>query len=291
MYSYDVSELRALLRKLLTCALAPGVLQWFDEEVTSSDHRRLARAFVMMPRKTGRAELSLSLSEKGQIAAIREGLERRRWSTDLAGRSLLLISIPAQDRGMYISTVEALFANAEMNELIALYTALPLLPYAEEWRRRCSEGIRSNIAGVLDAIMLNSPYPSEQLEAPAWNQMVLKAMFTDKPFLGIIGLRKRANYELAKAISLFAHERWAAGRPVNPLYWYCVAAFLDHEIFPDIERLAVSVNASERKAAALVCRESIFPDAVRLRQENRFIRESIGSPELTWDSLASEISL
>ena len=62
-----------------------------------------------------------------------------------------------------------------MNELVALYSALPLLAYPEAWVHRCTEGIRSNIGPVLEAIMIANPYPSENLSEAAWNQVVLKA--------------------------------------------------------------------------------------------------------------------
>jgi hypothetical protein len=153
---------------------------------------------------------------------------------------------------------------AEMNEQVALYSALPVLAYPEQWQRRCAEGIRSNIGMVLEAIMCNNPYPSETLEQAPWNQMVLKAFFTEKPIHQIIGLDERANKELAHILSNYAHERWAAHRSVPPMLWRCVAGFVDEEIFPDIERLASSQNEWEQKAALLVCRQSNYPAAKEL---------------------------
>ena len=64
---------------------------------------------------------------------------------------------------------------------------------------------------------------------------------------------------MAHILSDYAHERWAAHRPVNPMLWRVVASFIDEEIFPDIERLASSENEPERKAAVLVCRQSSYP--------------------------------
>ena len=78
--------------------------------------------------------------------------------------------------------------------------------------------------------MCNNPYPAENLNEAAWNQMVLKAFFTEKPIDQIIGLDERANERLARTLSDYAHERWAAHRSVNPLLWRCVAPFINEQM-------------------------------------------------------------
>ena len=88
-----------------------------------------------------------------------------------------------------------------MNELVALYSALPVLAYPEIWKMRCAEGIRSNIGHVLESIMYNNPYPMQYLDEKAWNQLILKAFFTDKDINLIPGIDKRANAELARTRS------------------------------------------------------------------------------------------
>jgi hypothetical protein len=123
------------------------------------------------------------------------------------------------DKNAYIKKIENLFSAAEMNEGVALYSALPVLAYPEEWRRRCAEGIRSNIGTVLEAILHRNPYPAEWLEEPAWNQLVMKAFFTDKEIGQITGLETRANRNLSGILTDYAKERQAAGRSVNPKLW------------------------------------------------------------------------
>src|SRR5699024_3254500 len=116
------------------------------------------------------------------------------------------------DKDTYFRIIENLFLAAEMSELVALYSSLPLLAYPELWTKRCAEGIRSNIGSVLESIMYQNPYPAENLNQAAWNQLVLKAFFTDKAVNNIYGLEERANSELASILSDYAHERWAAHR-------------------------------------------------------------------------------
>ena len=153
-------------------------------------------------------------------------------------RVWLLLHINSSDKDKYFHTIENLFLAAEMHEQVALYSALPVLAYPQHWRKRCAEGIRSNIGDVLLSIMCHNTYPSEQLDDAAWNQMVLKAFFTEKPVHQIIGLDERANKELSMILSDYAHERWAAHRTVNPLLWRCAGAFIDENLFSDMERVA-----------------------------------------------------
>ena len=60
-----------------------------------------------------------------------------------------------------------------LGELVAIYQALPLLPFPEQYRARAAEGIRSNMNAVFEAMALRNPYPSDYLDEGAWNQLVL----------------------------------------------------------------------------------------------------------------------
>ena len=102
-----------------------------------------------------------------------------------------------------------------MNEQVALYSALPVLAYPEEWISRCEEGIRSNIGLILEAIMYHNPYPAHYLSEAAWNQMILKAFFTEKNVQQIVGLKQRNNARLAATLQDYIEERLAAHRTVN----------------------------------------------------------------------------
>src|SRR5258708_10147588 len=186
-------------------------------------------AFTAIPRKTGKKDTAVTDSKQQAIDKLLPGFYIRNWAVDRLSRVWLLMQADPTDtnaattdpagRIPYIKKIENLFAAAEMNELVALYSALPILAYPEEWRKRCAEGIRSNIATVLEAIIHRNPYPAAWLDEPAWNQLVVKAFFTDKKISLIIGLEQRANRNLANILADYARERQAAGRPVNPQLW------------------------------------------------------------------------
>jgi hypothetical protein len=84
--------------------------------------------------------------------------------------------------------------------------------------------------------MYDNPYPAENLEEPAWNQMVLKAFFTEKQVNKLYGLDKRANEELARILTDYAMERYSAGRAVDGTLWHLVGKFADHARLDDMKK-------------------------------------------------------
>jgi hypothetical protein len=284
---YNLEAIKQRLEQLLQQQLDASAFEWLKNKAVQADvTAQLNLAFAAIPRKMGKATVVLSEEAEKELHQLRPHFIIKGWSLERLARVWLLLHLNASNREDYIRTIEALFLTAEMNEQVALYSALPLLAYPEHWRKRCAEGIRSNIGSVLQAIMCKNPYPSENLEPAAWNQMVLKAFFTEKPVQEIIGLEERANGELAQILSDYAHERWAAHRPVNPLLWRCVAGFLDEKIFPDIEKLAASENEQERKAAVLVCRQSKYPPAKELLNTHPALFSLKENAGLSWNDLA-----
>jgi hypothetical protein len=104
--------------------------------------------------------------------------------------------------------------------------------------------VRSAVKPVFEAVAHRSPYPSEFLDEPAWNQMVLKALFIGSELAPLQGLDERANPELAEVLLDYAHERWAAGRPVSPELWRCVGPFAQERALEDLERVVAGWHAA-----------------------------------------------
>jgi hypothetical protein len=247
--------------------------------------------FTSVPRKMGKKIIEITTEHEKVINTLLPGFSIRGWTTDRLSRVWLLMKLNSADKDNYIQLIENLFKAAEMNELVALYSSLPLLAYPEAWKFRCTEGIRSNIGSVLEAIMYENPYPSKYLDEPAWNQMVLKAFFTEKNVERITGLDQRANKKLASILFDYAHERWAAHRPVNPQLWRLVGKFIDENNFPDIQKLFQHGNPSEKKAAALALSESDFVPAKNLLNETVNFKNAIREKKLTWNSLVNEMKV
>jgi len=175
------------------------------------------RVFVSIPRFTGKLVLDVSPDMAFALERIRPNFTVNGWTRDRLARVWWLLQLPADDEAAYVKIITELFKTAELNELVALYSALPVLAYPEAWRFQATEGIRNNIADVQSAIMLHNPYPMDYFDEAAWNQLILKAFFTDKDVTQIVGLHERKNARLAQTLADYAAERRAAGRslPAN----------------------------------------------------------------------------
>ena len=289
----QAEEVKNVITTIIRDHLSPETWSWLAEKsiLGNQSAQQLNIAFVSIPRKTGKNVIHYTTQQNQAISLARPHFTIEGWSIDKLCRVWLLLHIDSSKKDNYIQAIENLFLAAEMNELVALYSSLPVLHYPESWAHRCTEGIRSNIGIVLEAIICNNPYPSEQLSEAAWNQLVMKAFFTDKPIHKIIGLEQRANRELANMLSDYANERWAALRTVNPQLWRCVGKFIDEKKFPGIQRIYNSPDTIERDAAALACYESDYPAAKELLNQSGSLKSQIESGQLSWDTLAKKLML
>jgi hypothetical protein len=291
MRNYNINEMKLELDEIIRQNLTAEAWAWLEEKrsaIQTGNISQLNTAFAAVPRQTGKKTILLSSQQEQALQSIRTRFTVRNWTIDRLCRLRLLIELEPVGKDAYVNIIENLFLASEMNELVALYSSLPVLAFPEAWKKRCSEGIRSNIAFVLASIMCNNPYPAENLDEAAWNQLVLKAFFTEKPVHEIVGLDERANRELAGILSDYAHERWAAHRSVHPQLWRCVGPFLDDKIFPDIQRIATSENSVEREAAALACAQSSYLPAKELLRTNHQLKAIIEDGTVTWNTVAEK---
>jgi len=275
-----VEAIKKVIKEITRANAAPDVVEWLEEE------RLLNTTFVLIPRKTGKAVVNISPEQTERLDAIIPGFSVDGWGIDRLARAYLLLNLDATDQAEYFRKIENLFLAAEMSELVALYSALPLLAYPEIWVKRCSEGVRSNIGSVLEAIMYHNPYPAQNLDQNAWNQLVLKAFFTDKEIGKIPGIDSRANKDLAYIISDYIHERRAAKREINPNLWRLVGKFIDDKLFEDIKRLFDEGNLIDRKAGALAISQSNYQPAKALLNKYPELVTAIENKSLTWDTLS-----
>ncbi len=223
MLLIDIPKLRklnAIFLQVIRQNLTTEAMQWLQSKVdliVAEDRSvQLHLCFSHLPRMTSKKNITLMGAEPGKISQLLPGFEINSWSLDRLSRVWLLMQLPSDDKESYVKKINGLFAAAEMNEQVALYTALPLYAYPEEWISRCEEGIRSNIGTVLEAIMYHNPYPAKFLSQAAWNQLVLKAFFTEKDVNLIVGLKERLNDALTATLQDYIQERLAAQRTVAP---------------------------------------------------------------------------
>jgi len=282
-----------LFEELLQKNTSEEAWNWLKERSSllnkDANSMQLNTAFTSVPRKTGKTITEITSGQDKNVKELCPGFSLEGWTIDRLSRVYLLMKLNSSNKEQYVRIIEELFKAAEMNELVALYSSLPFLAYPGAWKFRCTEGVRSNIATVLEAIMYQNPYPAKYLDEPAWNQMVLKAFFTEKNVDRITGLDERANKNLANILIDYAHERWAAHRSVDPQLWRLVGKFVDEKNFSDIQKLYNEGTLPEKKAAVLACFDTDYSPAKTLLDKASGLHNAILQKTLTWKSLAKEI--
>jgi hypothetical protein len=247
-----------LLTRCIERTVADDAMSWLQQTLREAsvmaDGNKLLRALGLVPRRLGRADLALTDFDIKDADALRDGWDIHGLSVDQAARIGLVLASYRGDDQAFADTVESLCRTAEVNELIAYYRGIAIFPAPLLLRNRAREGIRSAMTPVFEAVAHRNPFPRTMFDQEAWNQMVLKALFIGSALGPIRGLAERANPELAQVLVDYAHERWAAGRPVSPELWLCVGPFAEGRMVEDIERVLATGTPEEREAAATALR-------------------------------------
>jgi hypothetical protein len=249
----NMAKLDAYLLEVLGKSVSSASMDWLHHcRATISEKQDAASLFLHFGaaiRVFADRPLSLSREEAKRANGLRRGFQPGKWTALQAARTALLTCYKPDRADIYLSTLDKLFATADLCEQRHLYMALPLLAWPERLHARAAEGLRSNAVDIFDAIALNNPYPADFLQEAAWNQLVLKAVFLERPLHLIDGLDRRANPKLAQMLVDYACERWAAGRHVMPQLWRLVGPFLSPAYLPEVTRALNKASASERKTA------------------------------------------
>ena len=277
-----------LLKQWLDDRLPVDAQSWLGDaaqKLRDGGDADLYRSISLVTRKIGKADLALSPEELRQAAAAREGWNPSDWSLDQTARIYLLL-VSSSDGEIFLRRLEQLCNTADVGELVAFYRGLPLYPDQPRYVLRAAEGIRTNMKAVFEAVAHRNPYPSEQLSEPAWNQMVLKTLFIDSNLHSIAGLDRRTNPTLARMLCDYAHERWAAGRPVSPELWRCVGPHASSEMLHDLERVLEKGTDPEREAAALALANSPDPAAADLLKAYPQLSDAVKQNKVSWQMLA-----
>ncbi len=285
-YQADLEQAKAFLYKLIQQNTSPDGLKWLDRQIAKLaqqwSYRTFYFSFSSVPRFVGKASIPYTEKVLKEAEQLRSGFYPAGWDMDQLVRTYILLFLPHNDAEEYLLTINRMYETADMFEQQALYAALPLVPYPEELTGRTAEGVRTNMTNVFDAIALNNPYPADYLEPEAWNQLLLKAVFMNRPLYKIYHAEKRTNPELARMLMDFAHERWAAHRQISPEIWRFVAPYLDDAYLPDLEKSIKDGQTLEVEAALLACSENNFSGGKVLLDQHPDIKGRIDNGEINW---------
>jgi hypothetical protein len=280
---------RELLDRWLARQLPAEAAAWLQQSVarlqSGAPDRDLYMAVSLVTRKVGKDDLRLEPGDLRDANAARPGWDPRGWSAEQAARVRLLLALEG-DPARLARGLEQLCITGDVAELAAFYRGLPLYPEAPRYLERATEGLRTNMKSVFESIAHRNPYPSEQFPEAAWNQMVLKTLFVGSTLGPIVGLDTRTNPALARMLLDYAHERWAASRPVSPELWRCVGPQATGAAVQDLEKVLKQGTEPERKAAALALRASPDPAAAAALQRAPDLARLVGEGKLTWEGLA-----
>lgn len=251
-------------------------------DIPKSSELEIMTAFVAAPRYLKKIMLE---PMRGLETKEIEALNTSNWTLVRASRVWILLTLSSTYPNNFNKNLETLFDTAEMNEFVALYSVIAFVPSPQNWLFRATDAVRSNMGVVFDSIAMRNPYPSKYFGEEAWNQLVLKTIFNDKPLHLIVGLKSRENASLAATISDFAHERWAAGRTLAPEIWRLTSTFLNDTLLEDMKHLFKNGNLDNKKAAALACSESTFAPAHLILENYPELKKSIQTGALSWSDI------
>ena len=180
--------------------------------VTPDDAGALLAAFTAASRRVGKVPLVLDDAETARLkaAGVDWPLARR---VDELWRIALLVA--AATRPDVEALVRDCFRGGDTDERRAVVRALPLLPDPQRFAALAADACRTSVLPIFEAVACENPFPARYLAAPAFNQMLLKALFLDVSLARIIGLDGRRTPELQRMARDHAAERRAAGRPVS----------------------------------------------------------------------------
>lgn len=285
-----IERARDLLARWVVERVGEEAAAWFRgrlEAVRGAiDEKPLYLALGYVPRRLGKADLRLSAAELAEAAAVRPGFDPVDWSVDQAARIALVLASHDGDDRRFKERLETLFRTADIGETITFYRGLPLYPAPELLVARAREGARSGMRPVFEAVAHRNPYPMERFDENAWNHLVLKALFIGTTLDPIQGLDARANPRLSRMLCDYAHERWAAGRPVSPELWRCVGPHADDAALADLARVLETGSGEERKAAALALSSCPRPEAKALLGRYPELAAGIEKGEIRWAAFA-----
>lgn len=274
------------LAKILHRHLDDDLLKWMEGKIegiiVDKSPKDLYLTYSLMASKINAKEVLKISSDHTDVI---QYLETQNANLLQIGRVYLLIRLLEADENFFYNKVENIIQVSDTGELETFLKFLVLLPNSGKYSSVAVEALRTNIATIFDAISLNNPYPSMFFNDQQWNQMYLKAAFMERDLSKIMDIDARANKDLVRIISDYAHERWAASRKVDPYFWRPVGRFLNATLIEDMNRLFLSEDEKENMVAALTCSVSDYPEAKTLLDKHLQLKNKIDQGLISWKNI------
>lgn len=279
-------EIAEKLRLYATSCISDDSKEWLEDKTKKILHEESAREFFLTYTLLSEKVTAAPVTIEGETET-ENYLKKQKVNVLEIARIYFLNSILSAKQTVFTPQVSKIIQVADTEELETFLKYLVFLPQPEDFKMVAVEALRTNIASVFDALALYNPYPAQYLDDKQWNQMFLKAAFMQRPLQHIVAVDERANADLARIISDYAHERWAAGRDIDPYFWRPVTVFMNEPLLRDMQRLLASDNSAAQKAGALCCYNSKNEEAKKLLANYPELYQLAESDKLNWNTITS----
>lgn len=279
-------EIEEKLAFYATNCMSADAQQWLKDKTKKILEEESAREFFLTYTLLAEKVTAALVTIEGETET-ENYLKKQKVNALEIARIYFLNFILSAKQDVFTPQVAKIIQIADSSEMETFLKYLLFLPQPEAFKMVAVDALRTNIASVFDALALYNPYPAHYFEDKQWNQMFLKAAFMQRPLQHIVAVDERANADLARIISDYAHERWVAGRDIDPYFWRPVTGFINETLLRDMQRLFSSDNSAARKAAALCCHNSNNEVAKKLLANYPELYQLAESDELNWNTIYS----
>lgn len=277
------------LQEIINGHVTKDARNWLEQKidliVENKSAKDLYLTYSLIPSKVGSVK-DLRFSERN--SDLDNYLDVQKADIQQVTRIYLLTRVLEADMDFFAPKTAKLIEVADKSELETFLKFLILMPNPEYYKSTAVEALRTNISTVFNAIAHRNPYPSKFFDDQQWNQMFLKTAFMQGDLSAILDIDERANKDLARIISDYAHERWAAGRDIDPDFWRPVPKFIGEALLSDMKRLLNSGDVFESRAGALCCYHSENQEAKNLLVAHQELVQQIDNKDLSWETIKEE---
>lgn len=207
--------------------------QWLAQATAAvaADSGAVARLFPAAGRALGRRELADGAAGPWT------------WTTDEAGRALLLTSLPDDARD---GVLRELYRYGDRFERAAVLRALDVLPAGRAAQELVPDALRTNDPRLVAAAL--SPTGLAVLDERELVQAVLKCVFMGLDLACLPLPEQRITPLLSRALAGYALERLTAGRSVPQDVWPLVERHPPHDVLSAVRRLRSGHDPAEEPA-------------------------------------------
>jgi hypothetical protein len=212
----------ALREATAACAPAAGH-DWLRERIAALTAAAAAEAALAAFTAAGRHVGRGALATPASVAGPDDEIALTGWCADELARAAILATVAAAAPGSLAGVVDAAYRDGDSREKQAVIRALALLPDGARFVDVALDAGRTNETPLFGALACDNPYPARHYPELELNKLVMKAAFVGAPLDRIVGLRRRANPELARMAMEYIDQQESAGRAFPPELWRAIA--------------------------------------------------------------------